>query len=203
MITFLFFLSFLSANAVEIVDTGNVMADLTTTTSFEQAFTCSKPVYVYKSACQVSCSDNFCMTSCDPIEGKSSIQAENCSANSVNLYGDQGLEFLVTRADYDGNGKNWVVPFLKSAAQFFNTEPTQIELFMATPAKATFVHDGIKEDMLVLRVDGSVFFQEGASALGLQLYFNPKGKGFDQILQVSSDTDLLYKRKGVFIEDGQ
>jgi hypothetical protein len=187
---------------VQIVDQSNVLERVRGEVEFSEAFACPATAYVHSSVsiAQVNCGANSCTAQIGNVNSKSSVFVEECTSQGVKVYGDQGLEFTITKAEYDKGGKSWVIPFLKQSYQFFGAPPAKVILEHSFPTMIDFIQNGNKQTMFVDMIHIAYQFQPNTMTYGMTLYVNPLAKGLDQILLLKTINDTIYRRKGVFGE---
>lgn len=197
----LFAISLLGFADYEIVDPhGTLKNGFHSGKDFAQAWSCPAQALVYAGTgiCSVNCTSQYCTSQCGKVNQKSSLFAEECTADSVKIYGDQGLEFSINALDYNQYGQSWTYTFLRSLQQFFKTPIYQVVVENSFPMMVDLVSKGEKKTVFADMFSIKVFFAPNTMEYGVDLYVNPQADGLDQVLFFGRGKDFFFKRKGFF-----
>lgn len=195
------------AQAVEVSDPRGELGRLSNyieSVPFEQAFSCSSSTEYSANTlnCVTHCQNGICRGEChnpNTPTGRLKIKlyVEDCTADSVSVYGDNGLSIQITKEDYIKGGNTVIIPFLKSIGHFMQPEG-DITVGMLMPmGMYEYVHDGVREKIRGVSVFADI---HGGTpqANGFEIVLAAKGQGLSQILLMRDGMDEFLRLKGVF-----
>ncbi|MGE4133562.1 MAG: hypothetical protein AB7F86_18140 [Bdellovibrionales bacterium] len=204
-------LSLLSFNAfatLEVVDEGGVLAKLAGYSrglKFEDVKTCGTqyPISATEGSCSYRCTGSFCTSTCSgPSQPQFAVAAENCEADSFDIYGENGIDLHVTREDFTQGGNTLVLPFLRDLDRYF--QPTgKVVLTNVFPSMASIIQDGDKKMVTAYDIWAEVRFTEGTMGAGFQITVIPSFKDLRQIAVIgTTPNSYFYKIAGVVRDEG-
>lgn len=154
---------------------------------FEQGLVCGdkKTYSASDSHCEYRCSSSFCMARCENalgFEAKFDLHVEDCTADSASIYGDNGISFPVSKADYEADG-TWVRSILKGSGRFIQPEG-QWKLLDVWSARVSSIEGGKLvgiPNALELRVELS-FGTVGTQTEIFSIFLDGDKSGLEQVL---------------------
>jgi hypothetical protein len=197
-------------DAIQIEDSKNELANLTgahNVTPFAKAFTCGQPVsfFIRTGQCKLHCEYGLCEETCGWSQvTDASLQAEDCSADSVSIYSTLGHAMTATSADYTSASNSISRVILQSIGLFYeHIEKVRIEQ-VAYPFAKGFIEDGQMKPTMLTMIAFSIFPDRiKDESQGMMLLLDLSRSGLDQLMCLSENTPCdtadgyVIKRKGL------
>lgn len=190
---------------VEIEDpSGRIYEDIKIWTPglpFSQAFTCGDTANFSAtvSNCAYKCTDSYCQSQCNEATSfpKYDLFVEDCSAEEVNIYGENGFSAKVTKAEYEKSGNNWLIALLKSHPHFIQPEGKVILEFSA-PRSVSMLKNGKKISVRGHYLIGTIRSQDTRQGFQFEVFLLPEEKGIRQIGYFRAGwEDIFFKLRGI------
>lgn len=201
----LLFLALSWANAAVVVnDPGHHLADLQGyigAKPWEQAFKCGDRRTFLRNqiSCESKCSGLSCVTQCNPAgpaDRQFDLDLEDCTADSVGIYGTNGLSVTLQKSDYVATG-SWVVPLLQSLGLFLRPVG-EIEITFGMPRAFTIIENGQARQEFGYLIDIEHRTVPGAMSEIYQVGFLTGRDLLDSLVWFATmDGDVFLKRQGV------
>lgn len=193
---------------IEISDPDGALAELRRVggsrgLTFEQAFSCGDQA-VFDSDlefCEVLCNRLYCQKSCrapdSRVEGRFRFFVEDCSADSVYIYGENNLNVRITKEEYEQGGSTWIIPLLKSLGHFIQPV-SHIQLSRVFPGQFFLIENGQRKPLRAYRMFAYILYPGTNQSTPLEIILAPELNGVRQILVLSEglNSDFL-KLRGV------
>lgn len=201
-------LSGTAASAIEIVDEGNVFSDLAGYTNgvrFEDVMKCGQKhnFGATTGTCQFTCNASYCMSSCsDPVPKKFAVAVEDCSADQASVYGENGMNLKVTRADFQKGGNTILIPFLQDIGRFVKPAGQRIVLTQVFPKFVAMIEGGNKSNVMGYDVSVEIDYGPGLMRAQLSLLLVPTFSDIRSIARFGQMPDDFYHYKGIVDDEG-
>ncbi len=200
-----FFFATIAWADFEIQDPHHVLTDLAGRLSaipFEQGMTCAQSVRFSGTtgSCQLKCSAHHCTSECQQVPGGAvvyNLATEECTADSVSVYGSNGFSAVVSKDDYVAGGNTWLIGLLKGLGSFVQPEAT-ITLEDVRSQMFSEIVNGETQPFFGYLVSASIQILPGTMTQTLEIGIDSRGSGLNQIILLQFDhDDVFLKRKGI------
>ncbi|MCB0415960.1 MAG: hypothetical protein KDD50_16600 [Bdellovibrionales bacterium] len=177
----------------------------TSNPSFSQAFTCGEAEQIRSNVehCEVQCTDFYCMSECSQPDqvSRNNIFVEECSEDSLSIFGSNGLVVELKKQDYESFHNLWLIPFLQNM-DLWISPVGKIQLSDAIPFyQLKRIVNGELKNIPAVMVTGQIIYPNVAQGLEFTVYLATQARGVEQILELNFGHDeVAYKLKGLIGE---
>lgn len=202
------FLSLSQAAAGEVSDSHETLASLTSwlpAVPFEKAFTCGESVELMApyTNCELKCGRRLCTTQCYggdvgvPVTRKVKLFTENCTAESVSIYGDNGWALEVSKEDYIRGGYSLLIPILKNIGHY-NQPDGDIKIVSAFPSFMGLYITQPPNPFMAVTVRAEIQLGTSSQKPEVNVVLSRNQSGLMQVLVLSNGPgDELLMAKGI------
>ncbi len=184
---------------VEVTDSGHVFEHISMFSKgpdFLSSFTCNTKESFFStvSQCTYKCNPNWCMSTCSQNKDGLHLDeyyVEDCTADLVHVYGQNGLEVTVTRADYEAGANTWLISLLKSHAQFIKPEG-KIDLNFSFPGHVDIIAKGKKVTVPSETIYGNVSDGVSPQTYSFEVILIPQESGLRQLAYFRANTNDIF-----------
>lgn len=195
------------AFAVEIVDERGALQRLAGYASgvkFEEVMACGQThdFNAQDGSCNYSCNASWCMSTCSPASpSRFKVAVEDCSADQASIYGENGLNLTVTRADFAKGGNTILIPFLNDLSRYMKPAAQRIVLKDIWMKPVAMIEKGRK--VSVMGYDLTVELDLGSPQNPqTTITIVPGFKDLRSIARIGSMDSAFYQAKGVIQDEG-